>query len=357
MIKPLEYYFAKKGIIEHVIFNKYTIDVWGIVRNKKTGEVMTYHKIKAGYNKCSVYSDMGKRFGILVGRAIASTFLGQLPTLAHTADHKDKNRGNDIIDNIRWLDKSGQKYNQDTSKTLKTAFIIIRDDEEKTANGWVEHLKKYKNPFGHEYTESMVRKYARQKQHGFSYKKYQDLPEEVWKRVNNSETSQGRWEISNMNRVKYVANFAENVLSDERLGLSNGGYPKVCINGKNWLCHVLSFMVFFPEDYANKKPDEIILHEDDDKIDFRPHKLHLGTRAMNTVDAYDNGKYDNTKSERMKCASYINGVLEKEHDSQEDAARYLKSIGMTKASQGEISKALSSLEKIIKRYGRTWKKI
>ena len=31
MIKPLEYYFIVKGIIEHVIFNKYTIDEFGVL--------------------------------------------------------------------------------------------------------------------------------------------------------------------------------------------------------------------------------------------------------------------------------------------------------------------------------------
>lgn len=61
----------------------------------------------------------------------------------------------------------------------------------------------------------------------------------------------------------------------------------------------------------------MVLHEDDDKLDFRPHKLRLGTSSQNSRDAYNNGK----QSERVKCASYIDGVLEKEHLSQSDALR------------------------------------
>ena len=39
-MKTLEYYFVKKGVIEHVIFNKYTIDENGVIKNKKTGKAI-----------------------------------------------------------------------------------------------------------------------------------------------------------------------------------------------------------------------------------------------------------------------------------------------------------------------------
>lgn len=58
----------------------------------------------------------------------------------------------------------------------------------------------------------------------------------------------------------------------------------------------------------------------------------------------------------MKCASYINGVFEKEYESQHDAYRYLKQVGLVKSINSSISQALSAYKegKIIKRYGRTW---
>ena len=99
----------------------------------------------------------------------------------------------------------------------------------------------------------------------------------------------------------------------------------------------------------------MVLHEDDDKEDFQPHKLRLGTQSDNTKDAYDNEKYDGKKSARMKCASYVNGVLEKDHISQMDAAEYLKSKGHPNASYCGIGKALSDKQKTA--YGRTWQKI
>lgn len=242
-------------------------------------------------------------------------------------------------------------------ETLKSAYIVVKDEDEKTIKEWVAHLKDEKNSFGREYTTIMIKKYAQKRQHGFSYKEYPNLPGEVWKKIIDSETTKGFWEISDLNRVKYITKYAENVLSGERLGLKSDGYPRIAINNKNRLCHIISFMTFFPEEYANKKPDEMILHEDDNKMDFRPHKLRIGTKSDNGVDAHNNGKYDGTKSKRMKCSSYIDNILEKEYESQSDAERYLKSIGFEKASKGKINEALRAYREgeTIRRYGRTWK--
>ena len=51
----------------------------------------------------------------------------------------------------------------------------------------------------------------------------------------------------------------------------------------------------------------------------------------------------------------IDGVLEKEHDSHRDVAKYLKSLDIKykKASGSAISMALSGVRKTA--YGRTWK--
>lgn len=351
MIETLKYYSEDGTLTE---FNKYTFDEHWMIVNKKTGKSLLYHKNKEGYNRCGVRDNSGKSRYILIGRAIASTFIGPPPTLAHTADHKNKIRDDDTLDNIRLLCKSGQRDNQDRSEILKTAFIIVKNGEEKTANEWNEYLKDEKNLFGRKYTVAIIRKYAQSRQFGFSYKVYPDLPDEVWKKIAKSESAKGHWEISDMNRVKYITKYAENILSGEYLGLISG-YPILRFNGKSLYCHVLSFMTFFPDEYANKKSDEIILHENDDKIDFRPHKLRLGTQSENRKDAYDNGKYDGTKSARFKCASYINDVFEQEYESQSDAERYLKSKGHKKAAGSNIGLALSGDRKTA--YGRTWKRV
>jgi hypothetical protein len=236
---------------------------------------------------------------------------------------------------------------------LTTDLIIVKDDIGKTAKEWVIYLKDEKNHLGRKYTDGIIRYYARMKIHGFSYKVYPDIVGEVWKEIKDSKTKMGRWEISDMCRVKYITAHAKNVLSGERLCLRNG-YPTIAIKGKHKYCHIVAFMTFYPEEYESKKLHEIVLHNEDDKLDFRPHKLRLGTHSDNGFDAHDNGKHDGTRTARMKCASYINGVFEKEHKSQYDAENYLKSIGVEKASQSNICNALCGKQKLA--YDRAWKK-
>ncbi|AGE51263.1 hypothetical protein PBCVCVG1_680L [Paramecium bursaria Chlorella virus CVG-1] len=348
MEETLEYYFEDES---HVVFSKYTIDTLGIIKNKISGKTPSYGNEE--YNRCGVYDDEGKQHMIRVARAVASTFLGKLPTPEHTADHiESKQKKNDALTNIRWNDQNGQRDNQIRSETYKSAFIIVKDGIEKTANEWVDHMNATKLPKEREFTNGMIAKYAQRKTRGFAYKEYPDLEGEDWKSIKSSKNKRGHWKISNMNRVKYITTTGtENVLWGERLGWC-GGYPVVRINGKLWLCHILAFEAFNPKVVRG---DMLVRHENDEKEDFRPHKLLLGTAPDNGKDSHVNGKRDGTKSVRMKCASYIDGVHEEDHLSQSAAAEYLKSKGYPKASGNKISMALSGVQKLA--YGRTWQKI
>ncbi|AGE59887.1 hypothetical protein ATCVTN60342_830L [Acanthocystis turfacea Chlorella virus TN603.4.2] len=341
-MKTLEYVWEDGS---HTTFYDYTIDQLGDVKNS-SGHMMT--RTKGGmYNKINV-SHEGKRRTIRVGRALASTFLGKPPSIHHTTDHIDKNSLNDVLSNIRWLDKSGQVKNRTMPLELNSAFIIIRHDVEHTAKEWVEIFKR---PNGNKYTTKAIQQYARGQKHGFRYKVFQDLPGEEWKPVLESKNSQGEWYISNMSRMKYKTQYAENVMAVDRL-CKDKGYPVVCINGKQWKCHELSMMTFRPEEYTTKRLDFIILHEDDDKLDFSPLKLRWGTPSENTIDAYKNGKYDGTARAQKPMMSYVNGVFEKEHESLSAAVRYLRENGCSDANQSMVTYAS---ENDVVRYGRTWK--
>jgi len=350
-IKTLEYYFDNNE--DPIKFSKYTIDELGIIKHKESEKTPSYGNEE--YNRCAVCDDNGKRRMIRIARAVASTFLGKPPTSEHTADHiESKQKKNDTLTNIRWLCKKGQINNQKRPETYKAAFIVVKDGDEKTVKEWTECMNAKKTS-DREFTNGMISYYAQRKTHGFAYKEYPDLEGEKWEEIEGSKTKRGDyWKISNMNRVKYITNHAENVLSGDRLGRING-YPIVTINGKQWLCHVLAFAAFHPELWEVRELGEMVLHKDDDREDFRPHKLRLGTASDNANDSHDNGKRDGTNTMRMKCASYIDGEHESDHLSLTTAAKYLKSKGYPKASDGGISLALSGVRKSA--YGRTWKKI
>ncbi|AGE59019.1 hypothetical protein PBCVOR070422_206R [Paramecium bursaria Chlorella virus OR0704.2.2] len=348
-MKTLQYYSADST---HTVFSKYTISTSGIIQNKKSMKPFSY-RINDGYYIVSVQDDVGKPWTISVARAVASTFLGKPPTIHHTADHiiSDEKLNNDVS-NIRWASKSDQNANQNRRDTLKSAFVIVKDDMEMTVKEWVAHLIGIKNPFGRDYTASMVNQYASKKQHGFSYKEFVDLPGEVWKYVKDSESPRGdRWEISNMNRVKYITKYANNILSGDNLCLLVG-YPVVCINGKKRLCHIIAFDAFHP-DVA--RDGLVVRHKNDDRLNFQPENLILGTMSDNSKDAYDNGKYDGTKSARVKCASFIDGILEKDFSSLSDATKYLKTKGYTNAKVTGVSRVLTGERNTA--YGRVWKNI
>jgi len=342
-MKTLEYYW-KDGT--HTVFDGYTIDEHSIIRNKQ-GRVIARIR-SGGYYRVGV-RHKGKDHKIRVCRALASTFIGKPPTLKHTVDHEDNNKTNDTLENIRWLCKAGQSKNRTMPTENKFAFIIVKDGVELTAKDWV---KVYKKPDGGKYDKDTILNYARKQTNGFRYKVFTDLSGEEWKVVPGSKNKKGEWFISNMNRMKYKTSHAENVVDTNRLSMNGDGYPQVDINGKHVLCHVLSMMIFHPEEYAAKCLEFIILHENDDKNDFRPSKLRWGTPHENGKDAHKNGKHDGTKRAQKPVASYVNGKIEQEHESLRAAARYLQENGYSDANASCVSYAS---ENDIVKYDRVWK--
>jgi len=343
----VKYFFEDGRILNS---EDYTIDTFGVVRYTTPyigQESPSVHWVN-GYARVNItYNKKQEQLGI--ARIVASTFLGPPPALTYTADHKYRDRNDDRLENIQWLDKSGQVRNRDMPVTQKTAPLIVNGDKKMTANEWASVFRKNN---GELYSAKRIKEFARDNKHGFHFEEYPNLEGEEWKPVAESENSKGRWEVSNMCRMKYITKHIKNVISDDRIGLQ-GGYPTVGINGINIGCHIITFKTWFPEEYKAMNHGEMILHKNDNRMDFRPENLYIGTHPQNTKDAHDNGKYNGKKTGRQKCASYIDGIFEKEHDSQSDAARYLQTCGWPKASYTKISAVLSGDREIA--YNRTWK--
>ncbi|AGE50123.1 hypothetical protein ATCVCanal1_258L [Acanthocystis turfacea Chlorella virus Canal-1] len=342
----LQYYSAKGKL---TVFDDYMIEKNGIVTNILTGHVMSQCENASGYNRTTIRHEE-QPYTILTGRALASTFLGPPPTNRHTADHKDKNNSNDVLSNIRWLCKSGQRKNQTRPTEYKSAFLIVKDGVELTVKDWV---KMYKKPNGKEYTIERIQQFAQQQLNGFRYKVFPKLHGEVWKAVSGSKNKMGEWFISNKNRIKYKTKYAENVMTVEQLTHLDG-YPQIKINGKIIRCHYLSMMTFRPREYAAKLPGDIIMHKNDDKLNFNPFRLRWGTPPENGKDAHRNGKYDGTKKKQKPVASYINDVFEKNHESLRDAAKYLRENGYPTATRSNVTDGLYDG---VVRYDRTWKSV
>jgi len=343
--RTLEYYYIDG---RHVVFNKYAIFVWGEIINKRTQNSIGYTISKDGYQTAGVVNDIDlkKQQRIVVARAMVSTFQGR-PSKNHTVDHlESSNKSNDIIFELGWMSRNGQIKNRQMPTDYKSALVIVKDGVQKTAKEWAEMTGK---------TAQAITHHAQRRTQGYSYKRYPNLSGEHWKIIPESKNSHGYWEISTKNRYAYVSKFARNVFDKTRFYMN--GYPSITINGQHEFAHVISFRTWFPTRWARRQENEHVLHEDDDRFDFRPWKLRLGTQSENMKDAHRNNKYDGGKSARRSCVSFVNGEFEKHHESLIDAKNYLDMKNIPEVSLKSISRALdkyiSGNENNVK-YGRTW---
>ena len=345
-------YFKDDGTFE--TFDDYTIDTNRVVERKDGGKYPTPRKHN-GYMQVNV-SKNKKSSTRSIARAMLSTFLGPPPDLTFTADHIESERKlDDDLSNLRWLDQSGQKNNQKRPETLRSARLIVNDlfsDDELIAKEWTELLTK---PDGTKYHEINFRIWARTKEYGFSYKTYDDIDEEEWKIYGDPD--ENHVEISNKNRVKDVTFSSvgreEHVRTADQLCLM-GGYPVKNIDGEKYLIHILVFQLWYPDLWENRNEDEMVLHKEDNKLDFRPENLRLGTGSENMEDSYDNGKRDGTKTARQACVAYIDDK-EISFESIHDAAKYLVKHNEKLKFETARSGIHNNLNKNKEYKGFTWK--
>ena len=346
-------YFKADG--EYEVFDDYTIDTNRVVERKDGGKSPTPY-ILGGYLYVSV-SKNKQSYTRSIARAMLSTFLGPPPDLTFTADHIESERKlDDDLSNLRWLDKSGQNNNQIRPETYKSARLVVNDlfpDDELTAKEWTEL---YTKPDGTKYHHKTISKWAQNKKNGFSYKIYDVIDDEEWKIV--GDPKKNHIEISNKNRVKDVtfssSGREEHVLTSEELSLKNG-YPSKNIDGVNHLVHILVYQLWYPDLWANKKSDDMVLHKHDNRFDFRPENLYLGTGSKNITDSYDNGKRDGTKSARQSCIAYKDDKVVEEFKSFHDAARYLVEHVENLKFMAAFNGIRRALDKIKEYKGFTWK--
>jgi hypothetical protein len=96
-------------------FTNYEISNYGSVRNIKSGRVLKLYS-KAGYNCCTLYEN-GKFYYFRVHRLVAFAFIDNIDNLPHV-DHIDRNRQNNHVDNLRWINDRNNIRNTLVNKNL-----------------------------------------------------------------------------------------------------------------------------------------------------------------------------------------------------------------------------------------------
>ncbi len=96
-------------------FDNYEISNYGNVKNVKSGRTLKL-KVKSGYSAITLYKN-GMMYYFRVHRLVAFAFIENTYNLPHV-DHIDRNRKNNYVDNLRWIDDRNNIRNTLVNKNL-----------------------------------------------------------------------------------------------------------------------------------------------------------------------------------------------------------------------------------------------
>lgn len=120
-------------------FENYEVSNLGNIRNIKTGRILKQHLTSSRkYYQLNLINNKGKKHKMLTHRLVATAHL-ENPDNLPEVDHKDRNKLNNISDNLRWVTK---KENLENSMLGKTPFITFNN----TNNLYIVY-----NPSYHQY--------------------------------------------------------------------------------------------------------------------------------------------------------------------------------------------------------------
>ena len=96
----------------------YQISNLGRVWNAKTQRYLKASKMDNGYYQINLIAINGKRKKELIHRLVAIAFILN-PDKLPEVEHKDRNRGNNCVDNLCWISRSGNCRNTSQNKIVR----------------------------------------------------------------------------------------------------------------------------------------------------------------------------------------------------------------------------------------------
>ena len=103
---------------------EYEISKSGQVRNKQTNKILKNHFGKRGYYTVQLHKDKKVRM-YYIHRLIAQAFIPN-PSNKKFVDHIDRNRKNNSINNLRWVNSIENAQNNDKVVNKSTGEIYIQ---------------------------------------------------------------------------------------------------------------------------------------------------------------------------------------------------------------------------------------
>ena len=115
----------------------YSISNLGNVRNNETGNILKHAINHREYHRIGLCKS-GKRKPYYIHKLVALAFLPN-PDSKSDADHIDRNKDNNILENLRWANKSENKQNTSKRKYCTSKFIGVNWC--KRQNKWVAKMQ------------------------------------------------------------------------------------------------------------------------------------------------------------------------------------------------------------------------
>lgn len=107
-------------------YSRYEVSNYGRVwDNKNDREVSQVETGKPVYKYVNLTNDSGKRVLRRVHNIVSWSFLGNPPSGSHTSDHIDRDKFNNKLENLRWLNKKGQMGNRDCNVVCSCGNTLI----------------------------------------------------------------------------------------------------------------------------------------------------------------------------------------------------------------------------------------
>lgn len=259
-------------------------------------------------------------------RLVAEAFLDDWKSDL-TVDHINRDKRNNRLENLRMATLKEQYANRDSSRTSRG--LRRRVNQISLEDGSVVRI--HDSLMGaaasvggnHGNVAKCITgkyKYA----YGYSWKYHvaefdADLPEEIWKRVRDSNTY-----ASNFGRFKKARGGGwTTVKTAADLNISNG-YPVIGVQGKHASCHRTVAELFL--DPPTNPKATLVNHKNGNRLDASASNLEWITPSDNIIHAHDNGMLGNRVKVVQMTRDGDDGDVVAEFESMTAAAR---SIGFT----------------------------
>jgi len=284
-------------------YDNYEVSSFGIVRNKKTGRILTQFN-NGGYYYVGLSNKKTKSF--YVHRLVAEAFIENPENKAHV-NHKDKNGVNNYLTNLEWntpkennIHKSSgvkQTTNQNLAIwriDLNTGEYLEKYNSIYLASIWV--LEKGLSTKLHNIRGgiSSASRGVYKSSFGFKWEldKDENLENEIWKEINIENADTSGYFISSLGRFKNKKGI---IMKDYKP--HHSGYIYLRVNIQKYALHRLVALAFI-ENTENKS---IVNHIDGNKLNNKVDNLEWVTCSENSIHAHKLGL---NKGHKRKIIQY-----------------------------------------------------